>query len=285
MTSPPEELPGAPKSAVYIGRVMHHRMAPREHRFSYPAAMLYLNLDEVPEIFDRARFWSARRFAPGWFRRADYFGEPQRDLATCLRELVEERTEHRPEGSIGLLTHARTWGHCFNPVSFYYLFDNPTERDPDEPRAIVAEVNNTPWNERYAYVLDGTSAHSSEPGAGRDRSLTFTLAKDFHVSPFMAMDMDYRWRFSPPGKHLRVWMESFREGEKMFNASLSLERRPLALDRYLFRFPAMTLRGVYWIYREALRLKRKGVPFFPHPKTQHPKTETAAASPARTDRP
>ena len=122
--------------------------APRDE-FRYPLFMAYLDLDELPELFDGRLLWSARRPAVAWFRRADYLGAPGTPLDEAVRELVLERTGIGLDGPIRLLTHLRYLGHCFNPVSFYYCYDPPGER----VRAVVAHVTNTPWGERHAYVL------------------------------------------------------------------------------------------------------------------------------------
>jgi DUF1365 family protein len=111
--------------------------------------MVLLDLDELPRCFDGRLLWSARRPALAWFRRADYLGDPGTPLARAVRELVAERTGTRPEGPIRLLTHLRYFGHCFNPVSFYYCYD----RDGERVQAVVAHVTNTPWGERHAYVM------------------------------------------------------------------------------------------------------------------------------------
>lgn len=182
-------------------------------------------------------------------------GDPQRPLADCVRELVEERTGTRPGGPVRLLTTLRTLGHNFNPVSFYYCFGT----DGARVEAVVAEVTNTPWGECHCYVLrrDGETVM-------RD-----TTKKAFHVSPFLGMDGRYEWRVSEPDGRLLVHIdERDPDGRSVFDATLSLERRALSrarLTRMLLRFPAASLRVVLLIYWNALRLKLKGAPYHPHP--------------------
>jgi len=171
---------------------------------------------------------------------------------------VERRLGRRPDGPIRMLTHLRHWGFVFNPVTFYYCF----EPSGTEVEAIVAEITNTPWNERYAYVLDGRAAR--EQGGTRHR-----LTKRFHVSPFMPMSHDYHWRFSAPGRSLVVHMESFDERAKVFDATLALRRRPITPARLrgaLVKYPAMTLAVVAGIYWQAAALWIKGAPFYSHPE-------------------
>ena len=220
--------------------------------------MLYLDLDELPALFDRYRLASARGRALAEFRRADYLGDPQRPLAEEIRALVAARSGIRPEGPIRLLTNLRYFGHCFNPVSFYYCFDPSGSR----VETIVAEVTNTPWGERHAYVL---SAASGRPGAS---IMCGRFAKEFHVSPFMGMNLTYAWRMTEPGNRLIVHIESEHEQTVAFDATLSLERSPLSPARLrglLARHPLLTLRIVRQIYANGLRLRLKGARYFPNP--------------------
>jgi hypothetical protein len=140
-------------------------------------------------------------------------------------------------GPIRVLAHPRG----FNPVAFYYCFEGP------EVRWLVADVTNTPWGERHAYVL---------PGRGG------TLAKALHVSPFMAMDHTYELRATIPGETLSVHIESRRAGRLAFDATLNLRRRP---ERRL-ALTAGSLRTIALIYAHGLALKLKGVPHHPHPE-------------------
>jgi len=138
-------------SCVYEGVVRHRRHEPVRHELAYRVALLYLDLGELPRLLDGHPLWSARRPALAWIRRADHLGDPREPLDEAVRDLVAERTGRRPDGPVRLLTHARYLGHCFNPVSFYYCFDAGGRA----LRAVVAEVTNTPWGERHAYVVSG----------------------------------------------------------------------------------------------------------------------------------
>ena len=244
------------KSRIYKGWVRHRRSAPTQNSFLYRMFMLYIDLAELPHLFDRVPCWSARRWALACFRRSDYLGPQDVPLDTAVRDLVAERLGKRPAGPIRLLTHLRYFGYCFNPVSFYYCFDAADQR----VETIIAEITNTPWAERHSYVLDASQA------AGQLKQFAFD--KEFHVSPFMPMDMQYDWRFNEPEKHLFVHMRNFRDGEAVFDATLSMNRHPLnaaSLVKLLLGYPLMTLQVAAAIHWQALKLWAKKTPIYDHP--------------------
>lgn len=244
-------------SCLYEGRLRHRRFGPVPNEFTYPIYYVYLDLAELDTVFAGRWLWSTRRAAPAWFRRADFLGDPAVDLDRAVRDRVEEALGRgrRPEGPIRLLAHLRYFGYSMNPVSFYFCFD----RSGSGIQYIVAEINNTPWNERHSYVLD----------AGVSPGLRFEFDKEFHVSPFMPMAQRYRWRFNEPGQGaLSIHMENFEGAERLFDATLTLERTPItgrSLARVLIMYPLMTVKVVAAIYWQALKLWRKGAPFHAHP--------------------
>ncbi len=229
--------------------------------------MLYLDLEELPHLFQDRWFWSAARPNVAWFKRSDHLGDPGIPLGDAVRALVSEHTGSRPRGPIRLLTHLRYFGYGFNPVSFYYCFDHAGKR----VETIVAEVNNTPWGERHCYVL------SAEQDSGQHGHKRFQLKKSFHVSPFMPMRIDYDWRFSAPNEDLSVHMESYQSREKIFDATLTLRRRPIttsSLTGMLVLYPLMTVKVIGAIYYQALRLWLKRVPFYNYPDKRDSVTNT-----------
>jgi len=241
-----------PASAIYEGRLTHARRGPRRHRFGYRLHMLYLDLEEVDtrlplSILRRGRF--------GWlsFCRADYLGHPATPLRTAVLDRVEAALGIRPDGPVRLLTQVRSLGYVFNPVSFYYCFAG----DGKTLEAIVAEITNTPWQERHAYVL------RAGPGAVRA-----AFPKAFHVSPFFDMAQHYRWLLTTPAEDLTVTMVNEAGGRDVFSATLALRRRELSragLWRLALTQPLMAWRVHLGIYVQAFRLWRKRTPYFEHP--------------------
>ncbi len=228
-------------SAIYTGTVFHRRRTARTHAFEYGLTMHYLDLDEAEGLVGRR------------FRRADYFGDPNVNLADAIRTHVWNEASIYLDGPVRLLTQLRSFGHSFNPVSLYYCFD----RD-EQLAAIVAEVTNTPWGERHAYVLTPNEAGEF---AG-------SFAKQLHVSPFFGMNQAYDWWATTPLERLQVRFANIEEGERVFDASLVLMRRPFRARAGL----GSTLRTLALIYGHAVALRVKGVRFVPHPgaKTREP---------------
>lgn len=242
-------------SALYSGWIAHRRFAPRGHAFRYRIGLLYLDLDEQHAVLQLSPFAGNGRWAPFSFRETDYLRELTGrgvPLVEAVRERVGQAIGHMPLGNVCLLTQARSWGLAFNPVSFFYCHE-----EDGSLAAILCEVSNTPWRERYHYVLPAV-------GEGHQH---FAVAKAFHVSPFLPRDLEYRMSFSPPGERLGVHMADWQGELKMFDATLNLERQNLSrgnLHRYLLAFPWMTAKTCLAIYWQALRLFLKRIPLFPH---------------------
>jgi DUF1365 family protein len=246
------------QSAIYKGWVRHRRFSPAPHQLRYSVFMMLLDLAELDKVFAGSWLWSTRRWALARFKRADYLGDPAVPLDTAVRRRVAELAGVYPEGPIRLLTNVRYFGFIINPISCYYCFDNN-----EQLQFIIAEVNNTPWDERHSYVLQ------CKPESKYQR---IRFNKQLHVSPFNPMDIEYDWRSSLPEQQLRIHMQNWREVDggqlKEFDATLVLEREPLsvkALRLLLCQYPLMTIKVVAAIYWQAIKLWCKKVPIYDHP--------------------
>ncbi|MGF6128079.1 DUF1365 family protein [Pseudomonas frederiksbergensis] len=247
-------------SALYSGWIAHRRFAPRRHEFRYRIGLLYLDLDEQDAVLGLSPLSGRSRFAPFSFRERDYlkaFTGTGVRLIDAVRQQVGQAIGHEPQGSICLLTQARSWGLSFNPVSFFYCHEADGQL-----AAILCEVTNTPWRERYHYVLPAKA-----PEHLGDFHQHFAVAKAFHVSPFLPRDLEYRMSFSPAAQKLGVHMADWQGELKLFDATLNLQREMLdrhSLHRYLRRFPWMTAKTCLAIYWQAVRLLFKRAPIFAH---------------------
>ena len=250
------------KSCLYEGTIRHRRLRPRPNSFKYRLFFVFLDLSELETVFNLHPLWSNEQLNVACFRRRDHFGDPRWSLDQTVRDFVENQLGCRPRGPIRLLTHLRYFGHCFNPASFYYCYDSADTR----LETIVVEIHNTPWGERHCYALG--QEQNEHPLRNWRR---YRFAKEFHVSPFIHMNIDYDWRFCEPGDFIRVHMIDFEGGQRLFDASLALKRRAMsrpAMSRVLIKYPLMTLKVTSMIYWQALRLVIKKTPFFTHPKKQ-----------------
>lgn len=241
-----------PRSAIGFGQVRHRRHSPRAHNFSYAISMPLLDLDELPRIIQKSRWWSLE--SRNWvsWRRSDYLGDTQRPLKLAVQDKAEELLGWRPEGRVLQLAQPRHVGYTFNPIALYFCFDQS-----DQLCACLAEVTSTPWKERICYAMAVPRGQSR---------WQHTNSKAMHVSPFLPMDMDYSWRIHASDKRLNLHIENWRKGERVFDATLALNLEPVtrqSLSKAAFGLPFMTLKTIAAIHWQALLLWLKGVPFIP----------------------
>lgn len=268
-------------SAVYSGWIRHRRFTAVNNAFRYPIFMMYLDLDEIEGLLSKKWYCGFEEFNFLSYKRKDFFNPSTDDLKQAVIDRVDQYyKDHKCPApdiqSVRLLGHVRYFGFSFNPVVFYYCFDGDNQLV-----AILSEITNTPWGERHDYVhaIQGADALSDA-----DMKLThytnnesnhkykFEFQKQFHVSPFNPMNMDYRWVFSEPKATLHAHMDNFIQSssaEKHFDATLSLTKHDISkkLGGILIQQPLMTVKVVCGIYWQAFKLWIKRSPFYDHPET------------------
>ncbi len=243
------------ESAIYSGTLRHRRFEPKRHEFTYPLFMAFLDIDRIPELMGVSPFSSYNRFNWASFDERDHFGDPALRLRDRLKADAARQGIRLPDGPIFLLTHLRYLGYNFNPISLFYCYGGE-----GKPEIILAEVNNTFGESRNYWLSTATSEHPSRPHIYR-------CPKAMHVSPFMPMELDYRFVLPPPGESLVAHMNTLDHGRSLFDATLSLRRETWSaptLHKALRRFPWMTAKVIAAIHWQALRLYSKKVPVFTH---------------------
>lgn len=241
------------KSAIYVGEIVHERNIPKVHRFRYPFFLWYLNLDELESLPNLGLWFSVQHRAISRMQRSDYLGDPQLPLADAVRARMLELTGQPVFGQVCGLMNMRTLGLYFSPVNFYYGFD-----EEGHLTHFLAEVSNTPWNERHHYAY-----HVA------DERYELTQKKAFQVSPFNPLQQQYLWRISPPGAAVGVAITVSDGRGEIFEARLQLARQELdktTVRRLLLKKPIMTASIVGGIYYQALKIYLKGIPYVPYVK-------------------
>ncbi|GLS91929.1 DUF1365 domain-containing protein [Psychromonas marina] len=242
-------------SCIYQGEVFHQRFSPRKHKFSYRIFFLAIDLDELPTLNKMGRYFKTDSFAPLRFCGADYLYNKKQISKQDVWNKVTELGGHRQPGRVLFVGQMRCFGLYFSPINSYYCYDQQGNLI-----YLLAEVSNTPWNERQYYLIDMASEQQCE--------------KTFHVSPFMDLDMKYHWRIKAPAEQLSLSIENFslhHEQKKLFIASVAMTRQEFTnnnLLKNLLAIPMMTLKTVLGIYWQALKLYIKGVPYIAHSKKE-----------------
>jgi DUF1365 family protein len=235
---------------------MHHRLAPKQHRFRYRVFLFYLDLDEIDALAGRLRWMSRNRFNLFNFRDKDHLQGPKEDpnKALPIREQIRAYLQTNQidigKGRIGLLTNLCTLGYQFNPVSFYFCYD-----EQDRPLCSVVEVGNT-FREMKPYLLG--------PDTRTEEGFRLNTEKYFYVSPFIEMDTSFDFDLSIPDGQLRIRIDDYtKQGDRFFISTLTGKRVSLTdrqLLRYFFSIPLITLKVIGGIHWEAFRLWLKNVP-------------------------
>jgi hypothetical protein len=235
-------------AALYVGTLRHRRFEPVSHEFTYQVHMPLLDVDALAGLMRVSRLTSCNNWNVLSYDDRDHLGDPGRPLRVRVMEDARRHGVDLPDGRILLLTNLRHFGYCFNPVSFYYVV-----REDGALTHVMAEVHNT-FGGHETYWLQREAAG----GAFRARA-----PKSLYVSPFMPVDLDYRFALTMPSSRLVVHMDVLRAGVRLFDATLSLERRSWSaaeIRRQVLRMPAMTMKVTAAIHWQALRLWAKGVP-------------------------
>lgn len=239
---------------------MHHRLAPKQHRFNYQIFMFYLDLDEIDALGKRLKFMSRNRFNLFNFRDKDHLQlltDKTKGTKEQIISYLQQQGIETPVAKIMLLTNLCTLGYQFNPVSFYFCYD-----EKEQPICSVVEVCNT-FKELKPYLLNRHTL------TGRRFQLNTT--KYFYVSPFTDMDANFDFDLQIPGEKLKIRIDNTdKNGERFFISTLHGKRVALSdanMLYYFFSFPLITVKIIWLIHWQALKLWLKKLPY--HAKAAH----------------
>ncbi|MCZ6503516.1 MAG: DUF1365 family protein [Gammaproteobacteria bacterium] len=252
-------------SKFYVGKLRHSRGEPR-HTFQYDYWGIYLHLDEVETICNLSPFVSKERFNLLSFYRQDYL-PGNTELKDIIHRKIREETGSVFQGEIYLLATWRQLGFAMNPLSLFFCF-NPN----GDLEHVIAEVHNTPWNERHIYTLSSkNTARESLSESSSDTRDKWQIRKAFHVSPFMPMGMQYHWLVEQSKEQLTIKLHATEADQERFSVSLKLNEVEVtrkSLHRLLGQYGWQSVSTIYRIYIQALHLWRKSAVFYPHPNSK-----------------
>lgn len=248
------------KSGIYKGWVGHRRFSPKKHSFKYQMFLLAIDLDELAQLSALGPWFKSNKFALLSFKSSDYLSHQAQlskvDVWDKIESLGAKQAPHR----VMFIGQLRCFGLYFSPINLYYCFD-----ENDDLLSLLAEVSNTPWNERHYYLIPVNQQDE------KNNPQKLISEKAFHVSPFMDLNMQYQWLIKKPDEQLKLRIENthLTSGEKLFDANLTMTRMDFTnqnLRRCITSIPMMTLKTLWGIYWQAMKLFIKGVPYVAHEK-------------------
>jgi uncharacterized protein len=243
---------------ICTGRVMHKRLKPALHQFSYGVFFLRVPLSALAQLSNR--WFSLNRFNVLSFHVRDHGPRNGMPLDAWARALLAREGILSCDGEIVLQAFPRLFGYAFNPISIWYCYDRQGTL-----RAVLAEVRNT-FGEHHNYLVAHDDERAIEAG-------DWLIAKKvFHVSPFCEVKGHYRFRFEQHGGRAFAQIDYFdgmSDTDKLLVTTIhgvpTLLGASSAIGAVL-RHPLMTFGVVARIHWQALKLWIKRVPFFSKPE-------------------
>ena len=246
-------------SKIYTGLLRHARTHEVEHGFLYRLHLYALDLDELEQL-DRASLWFGHnRIRPIALHDRDYLFPGDTPLKEKVQRALHESGMEQTPARIILVTALRQFHYVFNPVSFFYCYD-----DADRLFSVLAQVNNT-FGETHLYVLK-----PEEDGH------SFRTGKVFHVSPFFPRQGRYAFRLTSPENTLSLEIRYFLEEQQVLLAAFDGTAKPMTpgiLARTVLLHPLRAVMSFPRILWQAARLSlQKKLKIYSKPEPCSPMT-------------
>lgn len=246
------------KSSFCNGSVVHKRLKPKVHGFKYHMSWCLFDLDHLDAVFNSSKFWSLNRFNLVSIRNQDYIESNDKKIQTKAKSIIEKNTKKKFNGKIFLFTHPRYLGFGFNSVNFYFCFEN------EQLIYILSEINNTPWKQKHVYFHDFKDQKIHK----KNQTYECHFVKEFHISPFVDMEIDYKWKFKITDEIINVFMQLNQNDAVLMNVGLTTQLTPMQTNnlwKWSTKKPFQALKMFTGIYWQALKLWTKKIPLFNHP--------------------
>ncbi len=241
-------------NSIALGTVWHKRFTPKTHEFSYKLNSWLIDIDNCSTLGKFSSWVSNKSLNLYSFDESNYLRDYQGNLAQKVRErLIELGGTLKGSEKIFLLGQLKNCGVYFSPLNLFLCFiDN-------ECRYVLAEVSNTPWNQRHYYLINMQEEK-------------YVISKNFHVSPFWSINQDYHWQFKITKDNLYFQIDNYQDKQKVFSAGYQLSFIPFSDKKsnnyMILKQPFGVFKIVSAIYFEAVKLFLKRVPFIPYQKTR-----------------
>lgn len=233
---------------LYIGKVVHKRLTPTTHGFSYNVFSCLFDVARIEEMAETSKFFSYNRF--NLFSLHDKDHTDGLLISEKLNEIARESGMSDQVTRFFMLCYPRILGYAFNPLTVYYGIDAD-----NKVRLMIYEVRNT-FGEQHRYVIP---ASENEDGA-----IYQTCDKEFYVSPYNSVEGHYSFHATKPTDMITVGVALRTSQGPLMKAHFHGTREPLS-DRSLLAalwktgwLSAKVLGGIHW---EALKLWMKGLRF------------------------
>ena len=235
-------------SKIYVGKVIHRRFKPKNHYFKYRVFSLLIDLDDLNEIDNKIKLFSYNKFNIISFFDKDHGDRDGTSLKNWVKKKLENIGVDNKEIKIKLFCYPRILGYVFNPLSVFFIYDKN-----DKIISIFYEVKNT-FGEQHTYIFK----------AEDNETLRNSCVKKFHVSPFIDMECNYKFRVNKPSDKISVIIDQSDNDGKLLFASQDGTAKEFSNKNlfvsYIFH-PLMTFKVIVAIHYEAFKLWLKGIKF------------------------